>query len=171
MNLLFILRLVWCGIGAAAGIALALTLAGPGLSPILLASLGGSAVFLFGLTRAPAALPRALFGGHLGGALIRISCYPQFGDAVWVYALAQSLTLLYMLLTKTVHPPAGANPVIMIDAHVALSALWQPVFVGVVSLVVVAVVWSRLMPGLAHYPQTWLAPSPPTTLWGGWERE
>ena len=167
----FILRLGWCGIGAATGIVLALTFAGPRLSPFLLASLGGSAVFLFGLTRAPAAQPRALFCGHLGGALIGIGCYQLFGDAVWVYALAQSLTLLYMLITKTVHPPAGANPVIMIHAHAALSALWQPVFIGVASLAVVAVVWSRLMPGLVHYPQTWLAPSPPTTLWGGWERE
>jgi len=33
---------------------------------------------------------------------------------LWVYALAQGVTLAYMLLTKTVHPPAGANPIIMV---------------------------------------------------------
>jgi len=60
-------------LGAAAGISLALSLAGPPVSPFLLASLGGSAVFLFGLTRAPAAQPRALIGGHVGGALIGIA--------------------------------------------------------------------------------------------------
>ncbi|WP_256377075.1 HPP family protein [Nitrosospira multiformis] len=83
----------------------------------VLASPGGSAVFLFGLTRAPAAQPRALFGGHPGGALIGIACYQLFGDSLWVYALAQVLALWYMLLTRTVHPPAGANPMIMIHAH------------------------------------------------------
>lgn len=163
-----ILRLLWCALGAAAGISLALFLVAPPASPYLLASLGGSAVFLFGLTRAPAAQPRALFGGHLGGALIGIACYQWFGDALWVYALAQVLALWCMLITKTVHPPAGANPLIMIFAHASLAALWQPVLVGVLSLAVVAAVWSRLYPGLSHYPVAWLERSPPTTFWGGW---
>lgn len=168
LHRLSIVRLLWCGLGAAAGIALALSLVAPPASPLLLASLGGSAVFLFGLTRAPAAQPRALFGGHLGGALIGIVCYQFFGDSLWVYALAQALALWYMLLTRTVHPPAGANPLIMIYSHSGLAALWQPVFVGVLSLVAVAAVWSRLYPGLSHYPVAWLDRSPPTTFWGGW---
>jgi CBS-domain-containing membrane protein len=163
-----IFRLLWCALGAAAGIALALFLVAPPASPFLLASLGGSAVFLFGLTRAPAAQPRALFGGHLGGALIGIACYQFFGDSLWVYALAQVLTLWYMLITKTVHPPAGANPLFMIYSQSSLSALWQPVFVGVLSLAAVAAVWSRLYPGLSHYPVAWLDRSPPSTFWGGW---
>lgn len=162
------LRMAWCLTGAAAGISLALTLAGPAVSPFLLASLGGSTVFLFGLTRAPAAQPRALFGGHLGGALIGIACYQAFGDALWVFALAQVLTVAFMLLTRTVHPPAGANPVIMVYAHAGFAALWQPVLVGVLSLAVVAALWSRLAPGLVRYPAAWREPSPPSVFWGGW---
>lgn len=168
MHRLSIFRLLWCALGAFAGIGLALFLVAPPASPLLLASLGGSTIFLFGLTRAPAAQPRALFGGHLGGALMGIACYQAFGDALWVYALAQVLALWWMLLTKTVHPPAGANPLIMIYAHANLSALWQPVFIGVFSLAAVAAVWSRLYPGLAHYPVAWFERSPPSTFWGGW---
>lgn len=163
-----VLKMLWCMSGAAVGITLALFLIGPPVSPFLLASLGGSTIFLFGLTRAPAAQPRALFGGHLGGALIGIACYQAFGDALWTYALAQTLTLSYMLLTKTVHPPAGANPIIMVYAHAGWSALWQPVLIGVLALAAVAVVWSRLYPGLARYPVAWLERSPPNTFWGGW---
>jgi CBS-domain-containing membrane protein len=58
-------RFLWCMFGAVAGISLTLWRVTPPVSPFLLASLGGSAVFLFGLTRAPAAQPRALIGGIL----------------------------------------------------------------------------------------------------------
>jgi CBS-domain-containing membrane protein len=161
-------RMLWCMAGVAAAITAALRLAGPPASPFLLMSLGGSAVFLFGLTRAPAAQPRALLGGHLGGALIGIACYQCFGAASWVYALALALTLAFMLLTKTVHPPAGANPLLMIHSQAGFAALWQPVLLGVLVLAGMAFVWSRLVPGLARYPVAWLERSPPSTFWGGW---
>ena len=161
-------RLLWCLAGASTGIALALWLAGPRVNPFLLASLGGSAVFLFGLTQAPAAQPRALFGGHLSGALIGIACYHWLGDSLQVQALAVALTLAFMLTTRTVHPPAGANPLLMVHLHAGWSALWQPVLVGVGTLAMVAWVWSRCYPGLARYPVAPWQPNPPHLTWGGW---
>lgn len=79
--------------GAALGIALALMLAGPSASPFLLASLGGSAVFLFGLTRAPAVQPRALIGGHVGAnPLIMVHSHAGF-SALWQPVLLGVLSL------------------------------------------------------------------------------
>ena len=124
--------------------------------------------FLFGLTRAPAAQPRALVRAHLGGALIGIACYQAFGDATWVYTLSVVLTLLFMLLTRTVHSPAGAKPLIMVHAHAGFYALWQPLGVSVL-LVAVAWLWSRVGPRMIAYPQKWLDPSPPALFWGGWD--
>ena len=161
-------RMAWCLSGAAAAIFLALLVTAPSASPLLLASLGGSTVFLFGLTHTPAAQPRALFGGHLGGALIGIGCYQAFGDATWVYTLATVITVAYLLVTGTVHPPAGANPLIMIQAHAGYAVLLQPVFLGVAALAGVAFVWSRLVPRLRPYPSKWLARSP-ASLFAGWE--
>ena len=154
--------------GAALGLSLVLLFIDPPAAPLFLASLGGSTVFLFGLTRAPATQPRALFGGHVGGALVGVACYLFFGDAVWVYILALVLTLVLMLVTKTVHPPAGANPLIMLHAHASIAALWQPVFVSVAVLALVAAAWSRLVPGMMHYPCRWFEKSPPFVSWGGW---
>lgn len=163
-------RLLWCAIGAGCGIFAALSVAGPTVSPFLLASLGGSTIFLFGLTTFPAAQPRALIGGHLIAALVGIACYQLFGGALWVYVLAQVLAMCLMFGSRTVHPPAGANAILMVHVHANWAALLSPVLVGVLLLAGVAIVWSRLYPGLAHYPLVWLAPSPAVSLsWGGWD--
>lgn len=162
-------RLIWCLVGAACAIALALFFVGPQNETFVLASLGGSSVFLFGLTRAPAAQPRALFGGHLLGALAGIMCFQFLGTGLLACASAVAVALGLMLATRTVHPPAGANPIIMVYAHAQWSALLFPVFTGVVVLAAVAVLWSRLYPGLVHYPVSVMEPSPTTLTWGGWE--
>jgi CBS-domain-containing membrane protein len=161
-------RLMLCAVGAATGIGLALWFVGIPASPFLLPSLGGSTVFLFGLTHAAAAQPRALLCGHLGSTFIGIICFQLFGDALWVYTVSVVLTLTFMLVTKTVHPPAAANSLIMIHEHAGFFSLWQPVGLGVMILALVAVVWSRLVPGMTHYPTNWFEKSPPSILWGSW---
>ena len=109
-----------------------------------------------------------MFGGHIGSALIGVLCSQVLGDALWVYVLALVLTLVFMLATKTVHPPAGANPLIMMHAHASWLAVWQPVMIGVTLLALVAAAWTRLIPGMMHYPCQWLEKSPPFISWGGW---
>lgn len=98
--LIITLRLIWVSLGA--GIAIALTLlATEATSPLLLASLGGTTLFLFGLSTTPAAQPRAVFGGHLISSLIGIICVQVFGDATWVSVTAVVLTICVLLLTRT----------------------------------------------------------------------
>ena len=75
-----------------------------------------------------------------------------------------------MLLSGTVHPPAGANALIMIHAHANVSALWMPVAISVVALALVAMAWSRLgalwFDEQTRYPARWMDRSPPSLLWG-----
>jgi CBS-domain-containing membrane protein len=146
--------LVWSAIGAAVAIGLALWLVTDDPSIFLLASLGGSTVFLFALTDSEAAQPSALFGGNLGGAAIGILCFQLFGDSLWVSILAVVLTVVFMIVTRTIHPPAGANPLFMVHYHASFQALLKPVGLGVLTLFLVAVVWSRLRPG-KRYPIKW----------------
>ena len=161
-------RSLYSALGGSCAIGLALLLAGPGMSPFLLGSLGASTIILFVLTESPAAQPRALLGGHLSAAFIGIACQQWLGDALWVYALALGLSLAFMLMMRVVHPPAGANALIMIYQHAGWSALLQPVLVGVLSLALVAMLWSRLFPQQKPWPQRWFSPSPSSDDWGSW---
>jgi CBS-domain-containing membrane protein len=148
------LDMLWSAIGATIAITLALLFVAGRNSLFLLASLGGSTVFLFVLTETEAAQPRALLGGHIGGALIGILCYQLFGGGLWVSVTAVVLTMMLMVVTRTIHPPAGANPLIMVHHHAGFLSLLNPVGAGVLTLFLVALVWSRLRPG-KKYPMRW----------------
>jgi len=162
-----LLRLIWVASGAAVAIALTL-FATKATTPLLLASLGGTTLFLFGLSTTPAAQPRAVFGGHLFSSLIGIICFQCFGDATWVSVVAVVVTICVLLLTRTVHPPAGANPLIMIQGHANFSHVGLTVLLGVGIISAVAWVWSRLGVGVKKYPISWSQPSPPTVNWSIW---
>ncbi len=49
---------------------------------------------------------------------------------------------------------AGANSLFMVEHHAGFATLLQPVGIGVATLFLVAVIWSRLRPG-RQYPDRW----------------
>lgn len=165
---IYLLRFLWVLIGSFVAIFLALFITKSN-SPLLLASLGGTTLFLFALTTAPAAQPRAVFGAHLISSLIGILSYKLFGDAFWVYVFALVVTIAILLFARCVHPPAGANPLIMIQAHASFIHLGVTVMSGVTIIFITAMIWSRLGIGSRKYPVAWNQPSPPTHNWGIWE--
>ena len=166
---ILVFRLLWVLLGSSIAIGLALWVTQVN-SPLLLASLGGTTLFLFVLTTAPAAQPRAVFGAHLIGALIGIIAYQLFGDGFWVYVLALVATIGVLLLVRCVHPPAGANPLIMIQAHAGFIHLGITVLTGVLIIFVVAYIWSRMGVGSRKYPVSWNQPSPPSLNWSLWDQ-
>ena len=163
-----IFRLIWVLLGSSVAITLALWVTQAN-SPLLLASLGGTTLFLFALSTAPAAQPRAVFGAHLISSLVGILAYQLLGDAFWVYILALVVTIGILLIVRCVHPPAGANPLIMIQAHAGFMHLGITVLVGVSIIFIVAYFWSRLGVGARKYPISWTQPSPPSFNWSIWD--
>jgi CBS-domain-containing membrane protein len=168
-KLQYLLQLSWVCFGSSLAIAASLALIKLTPNPVLLASLGGSTLFLFGLTKLPAAQPRALFGGHILAGLIGIICYQAFGDTLWVYVLSVVITIFVLLITRTVHPPAAANPLLMIQAHASIWVLFDTIFVGIFTIAFIAFVWSRIIPAKLRYPVKWLQPSPRTNKWSIWD--
>ncbi len=142
------------GIGGFLGIG-AIALLGPSLDvTLLLGSFGASCVLLFGYPDAPFAQPANVVGGHLLCTVIGIAALQLLGAHPWVLALAVGLSIALMMATRTVHPPAGSNPVIVFLGHSGWNFLIFPVLSGAVLLVLVAWAYNNAT-RKSRYPQYW----------------
>jgi len=142
------------GLGGAIAIAV-LALLGAGLGvTLLLGSFGASCVLLFGYPEAPFAQPANVIGGHLICTSIGLALLYGCGAHAWSLALAVGLSLAAMMATRTTHPPAGSNPVIVFLAQPAWSFIFFPVLSGAVLLVLVALVYNNVV-RKERYPTYW----------------
>ncbi|MGH8379885.1 HPP family protein [Pseudomonas sp.] len=123
-------------------------------APWLMASFGASCVLAFGMPDSPLAQPRNIIGGHVIATLVGLAVLHTLGDSWWSTALAVGLALAAMQQTRTLHAPAGANPLVVIASHAPLSFVVAPVLAG--SLVIVAVAWCLNNARQANsYPKYW----------------
>ena len=119
-----------------------------------MAPFGASCVLAFGMPDSPLAQPRNIIGGHVIATLVGLAVLHTLGDSWWSAALAVGLALAAMQQTRTLHAPAGANPLVVIASHAPLSFVVTPVLAG--SLVIVAVAWCLNNARQANsYPKYW----------------
>ncbi|MDO7875616.1 HPP family protein [Hymenobacter sp. ASUV-10] len=130
---------------------------GPQDTLLLVGSFGASAVLIYGAINSPLAQPRNLLGGHVLSALIGVTIYKLIGQELWLAAaLAVSLSIVAMQITKTLHPPGGATALIANVGSAQLKALGygyvlMPVLAGVCILLLVALVFNNISP-TRQYP-------------------
>lgn len=148
-------KIALAGAGAALAIGGVGALAAWSRQPLLLGSLGASCVFLFGLPEAPFSQPRNVIAGHLISSLVGLIFLKTFGPQTWALGLALGTAVILMFATRTVHAPAGSNPVIVFLAQPGWSFLLTPTLLGAVGVVLVALLFNNAVhPG--RYPLYWL---------------
>ncbi len=128
----------------------------------LIGSFGASATLLFGAPHAPVAQPRSLVLGQILAALCGVTAYKLFGADLGVAGgLAVGTTTAVMLVTGSLHPPAGATALIAVLGPAKVHALGYlyvvtPVLAGALILLVIAVVVNNLVADEhRHYPTAW----------------
>src|SRR3990172_8233789 len=111
-------EVIWSMLGSVTGIGILGYLASAYFAPrdltMIIGSFGASAVLVYAAIKSPLAQPRNLIGGHVIAWIIGVACYKLFGGTWIGGALASSLAIVAMLLTKTLHPPAGATALIAV---------------------------------------------------------
>ena len=129
----------------AAALILVLTIMQIERVPWLLASLGGSCVIVFGMPDSKMAQPRSLLGGHAIGSLVGVAAGALLGDGVVAMAVATATALVLMMITDSIHSPAGADPMIVMAGHAGMSFLLAPLGVGLAIIFVAAILYHRVI--------------------------
>ncbi len=121
---------------------------------LVLGSFGASCVLLFGFPDVPFSQPRNVIVGHVLSSFIGLLFLAIFGAYWWSLALAVGTDIALMMLTRTVHPPAGSNPVIVFLTKPAWGFLLYPTLFGAIVLVLVALIYLNATRD-AKYPKYW----------------
>ena len=128
--------------------------------PLMAIPFATSIVTVLGSPKAEPAQPRALIGGHLVSTIVGLLIVKLCGPAPWAAALAVGLAMVAMHLTRTFHPPAGIDPLVVIINNMPWSFLVVPVGIGALLLALFAFAWHNLVARGSNKSDTW-----PTRWW------
>ncbi|WP_222612353.1 HPP family protein [Undibacterium flavidum] len=121
---------------------------------LALGSFGSSAVLLFTFPENHFSQPRSLVGGHFICTLVALLVLSFAGHHWWALAIAVALATAIMMLTRTLHPPAGSNPIIVFLAMPDWQFLFFPTLFGAMMMVLVAWFYHRAC--RRSYPLYWI---------------
>jgi CBS-domain-containing membrane protein len=157
-------EVLWSWLGSFAGIGILGYLSSSYFEPrdmtMIIGSFGASAVLVYAAIKSPLAQPRNLVGGHILSGLAGVLCYQFFGENIWMAAaLAVSLSIALMLITKTLHPSGGATALIAVIGSEQIHNLgffyaFVPAGLGAFILLIVALFVNNLSKN-RKYPEYW----------------
>ena len=110
----------------------------------LIPPFGASLVLVMAVHDSPLASPRNVFFGHILSASSGVLMFYFLGETPLAIAAGLALAIALMMLTKTVHPPAGANPIIAILGAKTFEFVIMPVAIGASFIVIFALIYNKL---------------------------
>lgn len=113
--------------------------------PLMFVPFATSIVLVMGTPDAEPAQPRALVGGHLLSTAVGLLTLSITGASPWAAATAVGLAMMAMHATRTFHPPAGIDPLIVVAPNMPASFLIAPAALGALLLAASAWLWHNLV--------------------------
>jgi len=123
-------------LGATLGIVLLQVLSETSNIALLVAPFGATFVLVFALPESPLVKPRNIIGGYLIATIIGMAFYQLMGNNPLSLGLAFGLSFVLMQLTKTLHPPAGSIPLLIMFSEPDWSYVITPILLGVILILV-----------------------------------
>ena len=112
----------------------------------LIASFGSTMVLLYGYPESPFAQPKNIILGHFLTAFIGVIFLNFIPLPIFInIPFAVGFGVMFMILLKVTHPPAGGNPIIVIIGSVSFDYLLTPVLIGSIIVVMFGVIINKFL--------------------------
>lgn len=139
---------------------------GAAASPLMVLSMGSTAVMLFAVPHGALSQPWPLLGGHFVSGTIGVGCLLWVPDPMLAAALATGLSLGAMHYLRCIHPPAGATALAAALGNESIKAMGfgfvaAPLMLNVAIMLVAAVAFNWLFPW-RRYPVALARPADPS---------
>ena len=122
--------------------------------PWMIASLGASAILVFGMPSSPLAQPWPVLGGSTLSAMVGGLCSALVPDPALAVALAVGLAIALMVPLRCLHPPGGAMALyVVLTAGDGVHLAMFPILFNVVVLLAAGVVYNSLTGRSYPHPQ------------------
>jgi len=118
----------------------------------LIPPFGASMVLVMAAHESPLAQPKNLILGHVFSALSGVLIYILLGESFYSLGAGVALAIFIMMITNTIHPPAGANPIIVILGGKSFSFVLLPVAVGAFIIILFAIMYNKILG--RNYPKS-----------------
>jgi CBS domain-containing membrane protein len=102
-------------------------------------------VLVMAVHSSPLAEPKNIFLGHTLSALSGVIIFALMGSSFVSLGIAVGLSVFVMATFDSIHPPAGANPIIAILGGKGLSFVLMPVALGAVVIILFALFYNKLL--------------------------
>jgi len=93
----------------------------------------------------PLAEPKNIFLGHTLSALSGVVIFSLMGSSFLSLGVAVGLAVFVMATFDSIHPPAGANPIIAILGGKSLLFVLMPVALGSIVIILFALFYNKLL--------------------------
>ena len=112
---------------------------------LLIPPFGATMVLVMAVHQSPLAQPKNIFFGHTLSALSGVVIYMLLGISFISVGVAVALSVWVMMITKTVHPPAGAMPILAIYQAKTFSFILIPVALGASIIIIFAIIYNKIL--------------------------
>jgi CBS-domain-containing membrane protein len=111
---------------------------------LLIPPIAASCVIIFTSPHSVFSKTKNILFGHIISSTIAIVILNLLSNTVLSYAIALSLSLFFMLITDTLHPPAGATAILIITTNAKWYYILFPVGIGAIILCGVSIMYRHL---------------------------
>lgn len=134
---------VIAGAGALVGLSFIGLIAEKAHTLLIIAPFGATAVLLFSAPNSPFSRPWNIFGGYIISTIIGTIILLHTSAGWLPVGIGLGLTIMLMHWGRVIHPPAGANFLIITQGHLS-PYLLEPLFMGLITLIIIGMGIERI---------------------------